>query len=274
MTGDLTEDALQRALAGRRLGTPRRLFASIGSTNAEAIAWAAAGAPEGALVVTDHQTAGRGRWGRTWFSEPGSSLMFSIVLRPRIDPSTAGLLTTALGVAVADGVEAATGLPARVTWPNDVMVTGRKLAGILVETRLAGTTLDFAVAGVGLNVSWDADQLPDELLGRATSLRVEADRGGAAGVPGRAELLASVLGALEDVYPLPTGDSRRAALIRRATVRSEVLGKQVRIRFSDGRRIEGTARALTLDGGLTVESPHGRFEVTGGEIERLRTLPS
>src|SRR5919109_1429219 len=142
---DLSRARLDRLLTGR-FGKPYMLHATTGSTNDDALAWAARGAPEGALVAAEHQTAGRGRWDRRWLSRPGASLLFSVLLRPERPASALGLLTTAAGVAVAEGIEEACGLPCGLRWPNDVTAGGRKLAGVLVETRLrAGTVTGAAV---------------------------------------------------------------------------------------------------------------------------------
>lgn len=266
---DLSEEVLERALSDRRFGAPRRVFGSIGSSNAEALSWAEQGAPEGALVIADHQTAGRGRWGRSWFDRPGASLMFSMVLRPHLDATRSGLLTTALGVAVAEGIEAVAGLPTKLKWPNDVMVGGRKLAGILVETRLSQSIVAAAVAGVGINVSWTAEELPDPLVSRATSVAAELARQGGAEVPGRAELLGSVVAAIEKIYPLISRDAGRE-LILEASERSDVLGATVTIRFSNGKEVSGSATKLLPNGGLLLESNAGPLEVTAGEVEHLR----
>ncbi len=267
---DLSEGALERALSGRRFGAPRRVFDSIGSTNSEALRWVEEGAAEGALVLADHQTEGRGRWGRSWLDEPGASLMFSIVLRPRLDGARAGILTTALGVAVAEGIEAVTGLSTMLKWPNDVMVDGRKIAGILVETRMSQATVEAAVAGVGINVGRGTEDLPDSLVGRATTVAAEVVRLGGAKVPDRAELLGSVVAAIERIYPLINRDAGRR-LILEATKRSEVLGATVTIRLSNGGEVQGVARELRPTGGLLIDATSGPLEVTAGEVLSLRT---
>jgi BirA family biotin operon repressor/biotin-[acetyl-CoA-carboxylase] ligase len=268
---DLSDDALGRALSHNRWGAPRRVFSSIGSTNAEALEWARRGAPEGALVVADHQTAGRGRWGRTWLDREGGSLMFSIVLRPPLVAEDSGLLPTAVGAAVAEGLERATGLPAQLKWPNDVMVRGRKLAGILLETSLAGPALDFAVAGVGINVGVDVAELGDELRDRATSVTAEVARSGAGVVPSRAELLAALVRAMEEAHPLLSDDRGRREIVRRASRRSAVLGREVTVQGTDGARITGLARELSLTGALVVEGPGGPVQLVAGEVASVRT---
>jgi BirA family transcriptional regulator, biotin operon repressor / biotin---[acetyl-CoA-carboxylase] ligase len=263
MPDDLSEHILEGALRGR-FGVPARVLDRTTSTNTIALEWSEAGAPEGALVVADHQTAGRGRWGRTWASEPGAGLLFSLVLRPRAPVAHLSLLTTAVGVAVCEGISASTSLPARLKWPNDVRVAGRKLGGILVETRVGGREVSAAVAGVGVNVRWDPARMPGEIAGRATSVSVEMERAGLGPAPARADLLAAVLEGLEGLYPA-LGDE----VLRRATLRSDVLGRRVHVVLADGRELTGRAERLLASGALEVSTPTGPVTVHSGEIERL-----
>ena len=158
------------------LGDRIIFFSTTGSTNDVALDLAARGGHDGAIVIADEQTAGRGRHGRNWFSPPGSGLYVSIVLRPadaRVDPQRAtSLLTLAAGLALAEAIEAATGLRADIKWPNDLLVARRKLAGILAES--ASSDLGRIVLGFGLNVG--ARAYPRELGDRATSLETELGR--------------------------------------------------------------------------------------------------
>lgn len=181
-TGDWPSEFLEAfaALQGRfgRLAGERRFFDTIGSTNDVVSAMAAAGAREGLVVIADAQTAGRGRRGHTWFSPPGAGLYVSLLLTPGragSDPARAtALLTLAAGVALAQGVEAATGLVADLKWPNDLLVGRRKLAGILAEGLTGGEDGLQVVLGFGINVSPAA--YPPDVSGRATSLETELGR--------------------------------------------------------------------------------------------------
>ncbi|HEV3473201.1 MAG TPA: biotin--[acetyl-CoA-carboxylase] ligase, partial [Actinomycetota bacterium] len=162
MPDALSKEAVAAARRGR-FGHVIRYFDDTASTNTEALEWAMNEAPEGALVVADHQTGGRGRWGRSWFSIPGKLLQFSLILRPQIQLDRHGLLTGGLGVACAEAIETTTGLPARVKWPNDVVVESRKIVGMLVETQTMGAAISAAICGIGVNVSLQRDDLPDEI---------------------------------------------------------------------------------------------------------------
>jgi BirA family biotin operon repressor/biotin-[acetyl-CoA-carboxylase] ligase len=147
------------------------------------------GAPEGAVVAADEQTEGRGRLGRTWQAPAGTSLLFSIVLVPPVPPERLPELSLVAGAAVADAIVSETGLRATVKHPNDVLIEGRKVAGILAESSDGRVVL-----GVGINVSQTAEQLPGNVQTPATSLSVEG------ATVDRAELLAAVLERLEEHY--------------------------------------------------------------------------
>jgi BirA family biotin operon repressor/biotin-[acetyl-CoA-carboxylase] ligase len=197
-------------------------------------------------------------------STPGALLQFSLVLRPRLGLEQAGLLTTALGVACAEGIERASGLPATIKWPNDVRIGGKKVAGMLVESHVVGSSLEAAVAGIGINVGWARDEIPEEIRDHATSIAAELGDAG----PDRAELLAGILSALEPRYrSLPNSGPD---LITEATRRSDVIGSKVKVRFSDGREVEGLAEGLIASGALTVVTPGGTTIVSAAEVEQLR----
>lgn len=168
-------DRFETVIAERdvRLGLPLTYRPVTDSTNDDALAAARAGAPHGSLFVTDDQRRGRGRRGNVWWMTPGASLTFSVVLRPRVPPERSALLSLASGLAVRAAVahllgQRALGASLSVKWPNDVLAGGKKLAGVLVESQLQGSTLAAAVVGIGLNLG--SVQLPSELQSRAISL--------------------------------------------------------------------------------------------------------
>jgi BirA family transcriptional regulator, biotin operon repressor / biotin---[acetyl-CoA-carboxylase] ligase len=259
IAGDLSEERLAAGLAGL---PPRsvRVLASTTSTNDEALRWADEGAPDGGVVVADHQTAGRGRRGRTWWSEPGRSLLFSVILRPTRPAGQLGLLTTALGVASARGIESLTSLRLRLKWPNDLTVGDRKLGGILVETRVAGARVDVAIAGLGINV-FDMATAPDEVAVRSTSLVAELGR-----APDRTDLLVAILEAFEHLYPALDP----ATILSEASARSAVLGRQVVVTRSDGTSARGKATSLLPSGALELTVGTDRIEIGSGEVAIVR----
>jgi BirA family biotin operon repressor/biotin-[acetyl-CoA-carboxylase] ligase len=184
---------LLHELTGLRFAHPIYVYQQIGSTNDQARQFAAAGGPEGLLVVADEQTAGRGRRERRWLTPPGTALALSVVMRPALPAARSTRLVMVAGLAVCDAVEQTAGLRPALKWPNDVLIGGRKAAGILVESALAGEAVEYAVAGIGLNVSWAPGA--EDVDFPATCLEAEAGR-----VVGRRELLRAVLAALEARY--------------------------------------------------------------------------
>ena len=152
------------------LGIPVEHHPSIGSTNDEAYRRADEGAPEGLVVVADSQTRGRGRLGRMWWDVPRLSLSFSILLRPGIPLPQFPLLALGMACAVAEAGEEAVGVRLEVKWPNDVLHDGRKLCGVLAESRAGGSALPSLVIGAGVNVNQRAEDFPSEIRDRATSL--------------------------------------------------------------------------------------------------------
>jgi BirA family biotin operon repressor/biotin-[acetyl-CoA-carboxylase] ligase len=265
---DLNKYVIELGLRGR-FGRPFRYFDEVGSTNTEALEWSSEGAPHGALVVTDHQTGGRGRRGRDWFSEPGTALQLSLVLRPVLPLDVFGLVSAAIGLACAEAIEELTSLPAVLKWPNDVTVEHRKLAGILVESRVAGHRIDVAVAGVGINVS-PSERWPPTLAETATSIGAELSRKGLDPHLDRSLLLATVLEKIETTYPLVETGVGAAELVRRAAERSEILGTEVVVRLPDGTAVQGLATRLLPSGALEVHSDGRPLSFLVGEIEHLR----
>ncbi|MGI8773695.1 MAG: biotin--[acetyl-CoA-carboxylase] ligase [Actinomycetota bacterium] len=259
MTSDLSSRI--RGAFGRSL----RHVATTGSTNSDALGWAAEGADEGAVVVADHQTGGRGRWGRDWTSAPGDSLLFSVILRPHpTPPDRLGLLSVLGGVATAEAVGEETGLDARVKWPNDVVIDGRKLAGVLAEARTQGGEVSVAVLGIGLNLSLPGDLAP-EVAGCATSL----DRHLPPDHELRAALLGTILERIERWYAGLSADGG-VSLVRRAEELSSMIGRDVSLRFSDGRTLEALATGLSPAGGLRVEADGRSRVVDVAEVTRVR----
>ena len=260
------EDELRKGLGPRR---PHKVLTSTDSTNEVALAWAAEGAesaPDGALVIADDQTEGRGRWGRSWASSPGKALMFSLVLRPDgLAPQRLGLLTAAMGIACAEAIGDLGPLAPTVKWPNDVSIRGRKVAGILFETQLLGSEVGVVVAGVGVNTHWTLEEIPPEIRDRATSLAIELDE-----PPGRGEVLAAILDRFEPLYRGVVDGSGIDRLLRRADELSELKGEPVEVTWTDGRVARGIAGSVTASGALEVEIDGAVQEVDVAEVTRVR----
>ncbi|MDQ3954144.1 MAG: biotin--[acetyl-CoA-carboxylase] ligase [Actinomycetota bacterium] len=266
MVGDLSRELIESSVRGR-FGRPVRLYHSTDSTNERALEWLGEGAPEGALVVADYQSAGRGRRGRQWVASPGEGLLFSLILYPR--GAALELLTTSIGVAVSEIVEATYNLAARIKWPNDVTVNSKKLAGILVESRSSGGNPQGCVAGIGVNVSTGADGFADELETSATSIRLEL-KGADRKTLSRATLLSGFLLRFEEIYRSLESHEGRGDVLARAAARSDVLGHEVVVRLADGSRTTGLATGLGPLGELRLRTDAGEQSLRAGEVERLR----
>ena len=228
-----------------------RRFDEIDSTNRWVLDQAAAGAAEGLVAVADHQTAGRGRLGRTWVAPPGASLLLSVLLRPELPADRLHLTTAAVGLAAMDACRSVAGVSAELKWPNDLMVGGRKLAGVLAESRLP-----VVVVGIGINVNWP-DELPEELVAIATSLNREAGR-----PVDRDALLSALLDGI---------DTEWADVADRYASSVATVGRQVRVDLP-GETVMGRALRVTPAGHLVLAPDGGgpEREITAGDVIHLR----
>ncbi len=239
-----------------------------GSTNADLLARARDGAPEGLVLAAEEQTAGRGRMGRSWLSPPRAALTFSVLVRPTgVPPARRGWLPLLAGVATATAVRQVCGLDALLKWPNDVLLGSRKLAGILAEQ-----SGDAVVIGIGVNVSASRADLP--LVGPAslpaTSLLLE----GSASLD-RGLLLGRILAEAERWYLAwrgthPPGDPQAAGL-RAAYLRlCATTGRDVRVELPAGKVTYGTATGIDADGRLVVSTPDGEVTIGAGDVRHVR----
>jgi len=231
------------------------------STNRVALDLAAKGAEHGTVVVAEEQTAGRGRFGRTWYSEKSSGIYVSVILRPPLPPSVAPILTLMTAVAAHQAVGIATGLPVDIRWPNDLLVNSRKVCGILTEMSAELDRLHAVVLGIGINVNHRV--LPDGLKETATSLRIEGKK-----TYSRTHILVALLRELERTYHLLL-DEGDAAIVRRWTAASTYgAGKRIRVVRSSGEALATTV-GLEASGALRIRYDDGHEEslVTGEILE-------
>lgn len=255
------ETALIAGISGRRfLGVPAEAHESLPSTNDEAFRRAREGAAEGLVVLAAHQTAGKGRLGRSWFDDAGRSLMFSILLRPALPLRSFPLLALSLAAAVADAGTEVVGEPLTIKWPNDVLHRGRKLCGVLAESRaLTPGGAPALVLGAGVNVNLLAEDFPEELRARATSLRIAASGSGAE-IP-LGPLLDSILDRFGRDLALARGGDP-AALFARVRPRLPERGARVRIALG-GKTVEGELVDVRDSGALEVR------DLRSGAVETL-----
>jgi BirA family transcriptional regulator, biotin operon repressor / biotin---[acetyl-CoA-carboxylase] ligase len=272
-------DRARAALAGSRFADVRWV-ASTGSTNADALALAREGAPEGVVVVADHQTAGRGRYDRPWVAPPGGSLLVSVLLRPPAPVASTATMATA--VAMAEAVEEVAGVSPGLKWPNDLVMAGeggeRKLAGILAEadwpasaTISAGWRQPSAheraviVVGVGLNVLWPED---DDAI-RDVAESAVALNGVTPAPIDRVDLLVTFLHRLDRSYGQLVSEGPRAAMDEWRR-RSATLGRRVRVDLGAD-DVEGTAVDVTAEGHLVVQALDGHLRTFAvGDVVHLR----
>ena len=234
------------------------------STNDHALALARDGAPSGTVVAADAQTAGRGRLGRSWVSPPGLNLYFSIILRPELSARAIPLITLMCAVEAAGALRNVTEAEVKLKWPNDLLLDGRKLGGILVESHMKGSQVEFAVAGIGINVnSREEDFITPEVKAIATSLFMVCGR-----KHPRAPILKSVSeGVIKGAGALAQGgDDGKDEMLALWKVMDATLGRRVRA-GDPGSEHEGEAIDLDPDGRLLVRKDSGEVvKVVTGDV--------
>jgi BirA family biotin operon repressor/biotin-[acetyl-CoA-carboxylase] ligase len=237
-------------------------FADLESTNGKARELAAAGAPEGTLVIAEEQRRGRGRRGRSWYSPPRMGIYASLILRPKLPPHQAPKITLVAGVSVAEALLAATPLRPKIKWPNDILVGGRKICGILTESSTEMDAIDYVVLGVGINVN--TPDFPRELKETATSVLLES------GSPfGRVKVLQEFLRQFEHGY-VSFLQSGFEAIGERWGELSLLTGKQVLVTMID-RSCRGRVVHLDQDGALLIKDKDGELEkIYSGDIKVLQ----
>ncbi len=249
---------VEARLAPGSLGLPFWHFGEIDSTNLEARRRAEAGAPHGACLAAERQSAGRGRLGRTWSAPSGTSLLWSLILRPDWGLARVFLLTNLAALAVCRAVEQASDLRPLVKWPNDVYLDGAKLAGVLTEFTCRAERVEFVAVGVGLNVNQTAAQL-NALDQPAASLRAASGH-----TWDRAVLLAAVLGQMDALYRQLREQGPEVVLAEYQR-RSLLLGKTVQVREGEVLR-RGEVTGFGPDGSLLLREKDGVHEVRHGDV--------
>ena len=257
------------AARGIALGAPLTIVDETESTNDDAKHGARSGAEHGAAWLAESQTAGRGRQGRAWISPRGENLLFSVLLRLRCPPARVPPVSLACGLAVRDAVARALGASRDgevvVKWPNDVLIGGKKVAGVLVESALSGAKVEYVVVGIGINVLTRA--LPDELAAIATSIALERDARASVELD-RAEILADVLAGLDRDVELVA--HRGLGLVHARLTRYDALAGREIESTDEPSSLRGTACGIDLEGRLLVRTPDGTVtKVSSGEL-RLR----
>lgn len=240
-------------------GHPVTCYDVLGSTNLQAKLDAENGAGQGALVVADMQTAGRGRRGRSWSSPPGTNVYFTLILRPHLAPDKASMVTPVMGLAVTEGIRRTCGLEALIKWPNDIVVNNKKVCGMLAEMSVERDFIHYVVIGVGINVGFQ--EFPEEIANMATCLQEECGRE----VP-RAELLANVMKAFEEYYENFLERGNLSGLMEQYNSLLVNRDREVRVLDPKG-EFQGIARGVNELGELLVEREDGSVAtVYAGEV--------
>jgi BirA family biotin operon repressor/biotin-[acetyl-CoA-carboxylase] ligase len=259
----LTPDLLRKRLKGNLFGKRVLHFFKTDSTNRVAMELGFAGEPEGTVVMAEEQTAGRGRAGRIWHSERGAGLYFTVLLRPRLSPAQAPLLTMLAGVSAHSAIQALTGLVPELKWPNDLLLEGRKVGGILTEMHAEPNAVRFVIVGIGINVN--QEKFPAEISAIATSLRKESGR-----MTYRLELLVRLLAQFESDYNRFLHDGPSFVVDRFQSVSSFAQGRRVRVDTSVESYV-GTTAGLSPEGLLLVARDNGPLmTIIAGDVTEVR----
>ena len=259
----LSEHSVVEAARAAGIAAPVHFLKVTGSTNTDLFELARQGAPEWTLVVAGEQRTGRGRLGRTWASLEGRSLLTSILLRPRVDPSDAPLLSLLAAVCMVEAIRSTNGVNVMCKWPNDLIVGERKLGGILTEAHVDSERLSFVVIGTGVNVAEQPDDFPPDIQRTATSILMEGGR-----VYGVA-LLREYLRELRGLYT-PRGENLRIDVLDAYRNICATIGRKVVATTASGQKVEGKASGIGDRGELLVKSGPRTEAIGFGEVVHLR----
>jgi BirA family biotin operon repressor/biotin-[acetyl-CoA-carboxylase] ligase len=261
ITAPLDIRRIEDGLVTQRLGGKIHYFLELDSTNSYARGLAGAGAPEGEIVIAETQTQGRGRLGRAWVSPPYVNLYLSLILRPhRLRPADAPQITLTAAVAVADAVACFTPVGPEIKWPNDVLIGGKKVAGILCESSCAAERIDFVILGIGINLNYSPELMPAAIRERATSLLAIDGK-----VIEREAFVRRLIQDLDRCYG-ELEESGFGPIALRWEGRFNLQGKKVRVEMADG-QLFGTAAGIDRDGALVVVDSQGRRQrVIAGDV--------
>jgi BirA family biotin operon repressor/biotin-[acetyl-CoA-carboxylase] ligase len=259
----LTPDMLKQRLKGSLFGKRIFHFFKTDSTNRVALELGHAGEPEGAVVLAEEQTAGRGRAGRKWHSERAAGIYATVLLRPKLAPVQAPLLTMMAGLSAHAAVQALTGLEVDLKWPNDLLIQGKKIGGILTEMHAEPGQIRFVIVGIGVNVN--QEKFPGELANTATSLRAETGK-----PQSRMELLVRLLREFEGDYNRFVHEGVASFVARFESISSYAKGKRVRV-TNGTESYAGTTAGLGPEGLLQVQRDDGRMmTVIAGDVAEAR----
>lgn len=257
----LTNSELKSILKTKRIGKKIHYFPVIDSTNSKAYQLALQGASEGEVVISESQESGKGRLGRKWFSPPYLNLYISIILRPNILPNKASMITLLSAVATAEAIKNYLNISPTIKWPNDILINGKKVAGVLNEINSEMDQIHFIILGIGVNINIDKDTFPVDLRKSATSLRIETGK-----IISRKEFTCKLLEEIEIWYEtfLEKGGQ---PIIESWKKWANIKGKNVKV-SSFNEIIHGKAIDIDSEGALIIESENGELKrIVAGDVE-------
>ncbi len=256
----LTPSEVQPILKTKWMGRTIHYFDTIDSTNSKAYELALRGAKEGEIVIAESQEKGRGRLGRNWFSPPFLNLYLSVILRPPIPPHQASLITLMAAVATADAIEKFSSLQPLIKWPNDILLRGRKVAGLLNEIHSEIDRIHFVILGIGINLNVNGKMFPKEVQSRATSLKSEMGQ-----MISRKFFLQALLEELERWYSIFLKENGHA-ILKAWKDRAQLKGRKVKV-TSFGEILTGIAVDLDPNGTLILRTDEGQRRIIAGDVE-------
>ena len=254
----LTEETIQNQIHTEWAGQQLVVFSETDSTNDQAKKLAEEGAGQGLLVVSDSQTAGKGRRGRSWESRMGEGIFMTLLLKPDIAPGNASMLTLVMALAVRAGIRQVTGIDTQIKWPNDIVCDGKKVCGILTEMSAQIDYINYIVVGVGINVSNEV--FPEEVASTATSLYLLT------GVTcSRAKLISEIMAQFEIYYAQYLQTQDLSGLMNEYNSHLVNRGRSVRV-LNPKREYTGVAQGINQAGELLVQTEDGIMHVSSGEV--------
>jgi BirA family biotin operon repressor/biotin-[acetyl-CoA-carboxylase] ligase len=250
--------------ASKKIGRELFLYESVPSTNTVAMDLASQGCPDGTVVISDAQTAGKGRLGRSWSSPPGKNLYMSIVLRPGISPRDATALTLLAAVACASALRRSTSVPVSIKWPNDLIIRQRKIGGILTEIRADLDRINYAIVGIGININVAEEDMTDDIKAIATSVFLET------GVHfWRSELAGAIILDFDKWYGRLLSEGKKD-IVNEWLALSTTIGKHIRVTLMN-QTFEGVAEGIDDEGQLIVKLINGMYrKVSAGDVTIVR----
>lgn len=255
---------IKKSLSTRWLGQTIHFYQQLDSTNLTAMELALGDAPEGTTVLAEEQLRGRGRGNRSWHSPAGVGIYCSIILRPRLLPAKAQVITLMTAVAIVKAIASETGLSPKIKWPNDILLNDSKVAGILLESKVSFQQIEHAVIGFGINVNHISADLPAEPMFKTSSLRMELDKS-----VERGALVAAIFAEIEGSYEMLQQEDV-ATILEEWRHFSATLGQPIRV-WQQGKVTEGIAVDINEEGGLVVKGKDESLMVIhAGDVEHLR----